>query len=175
MGTYGTPGRSLAAGLTCPGNGPRCFHLGTPTCSEARSPSFIFLGLGSGCTSLGLEESQPVSTAACGYPMMQGLSIIKIWQGLPWWLRIYLPRLGTWVRSLVQEDPTGHGATKPRAATQEACVASLCSSTREATTVRSPCTAMKSSPRLAMTTHHNQKIIKSFTKKRKRFGSRIDY
>ena len=86
---------------------------GTPTCSEARSPSFIFLGLGSGCTSLELEESQPVSTAACGYPMMQGLSIIKIWQGLPWWLRIYLPRLGTWVRSLVQEDPTGHGATKP--------------------------------------------------------------
>ena len=29
------------------------------------------------------------------------------------WLRIRLPMLGTRVRSLVQEDPTGRGATKP--------------------------------------------------------------
>ena len=29
------------------------------------------------------------------------------------WLRIYLPMQGTWVRALVQEDPTCHGATKP--------------------------------------------------------------
>ena len=29
------------------------------------------------------------------------------------WLRIYLPMQGTQVRSLVQEDPTCHGATKP--------------------------------------------------------------
>ena len=28
-------------------------------------------------------------------------------------LRIHLPMQGTWVRSLVQEDPTCHGATKP--------------------------------------------------------------
>ena len=37
-------------------------------------------------------------------------------QGLPWWhsgLRIHLPRRGTWVQSLVQEDPTCLGATKP--------------------------------------------------------------
>ena len=29
------------------------------------------------------------------------------------WLRIRLPMQGTRVRALVQEDPTGHGATKP--------------------------------------------------------------
>ena len=29
------------------------------------------------------------------------------------WLRIHLPMQGTWVRALVQEDPTCHGATKP--------------------------------------------------------------
>ena len=29
------------------------------------------------------------------------------------WQRICLPMQGTWVRSLVQEDPTCHGATKP--------------------------------------------------------------
>ena len=31
------------------------------------------------------------------------------------WLRICLPMRGTQVRSLVQEDPTRRGATKPRA------------------------------------------------------------
>ena len=29
------------------------------------------------------------------------------------WLRIHLPMQGTWVQSLVREDPTCHGATKP--------------------------------------------------------------
>ena len=29
------------------------------------------------------------------------------------WLRIHLPMQGTWVRSLVREDPTCRGATKP--------------------------------------------------------------
>ena len=29
------------------------------------------------------------------------------------WLRIHLPMQGTWVRALVQEDPTCHGVTKP--------------------------------------------------------------
>ena len=29
------------------------------------------------------------------------------------WLRIRLPMEGTWVRALVWEDPTCHGATKP--------------------------------------------------------------
>ena len=30
-----------------------------------------------------------------------------------WWLRIFLPMLGTWIQSLVWEDPTCHRATKP--------------------------------------------------------------
>ena len=29
------------------------------------------------------------------------------------WLRIRLPMQGTWVRTLLWEDPTCHGATKP--------------------------------------------------------------
>ena len=29
------------------------------------------------------------------------------------WLRIRLPMQGTWIRSLVRDDPTCHGATKP--------------------------------------------------------------
>ena len=29
------------------------------------------------------------------------------------WLGIHLPMQGTWVRALVREDPTWHGATKP--------------------------------------------------------------
>ena len=29
------------------------------------------------------------------------------------WLRIRLPMQGTWVRAMVQEDSTCHGATKP--------------------------------------------------------------
>jgi len=29
------------------------------------------------------------------------------------WLRIHLPMQGGWVQSLVWEDPTCHGATKP--------------------------------------------------------------
>ena len=36
--------------------------------------------------------------------------------GLLWWLsgeRICLPMQETWVRSLVQADPTGHRTTKP--------------------------------------------------------------
>ena len=36
------------------------------------------------------------------------------------WFRIHLPMQGTWVQSLVQEDPTCHGATKPSCS--RACV-----------------------------------------------------
>ena len=37
------------------------------------------------------------------------------------WLRILLPMQGTWVRSLVQEDPTCCGATKPVSHNYWAC------------------------------------------------------
>ena len=37
------------------------------------------------------------------------------------WLRIWLPMQGTWVRSLVWEDPTCHGATKPMCHNHWAC------------------------------------------------------
>ena len=76
------------------------------------------------------------------------------------WLRIRLPMQGTQVRALVWEDPTCCGATNPvrhnyRACTLELeshnywspCTESACSATREATAVRSLCTATKSSPR----------------------------
>ena len=86
------------------------------------------------------------------------------------WLRICLPMQGTWVRSLVREDPTCHGATKPmrhnywacalepeshnywspHSTTTEACAPRACAlhATREATAIRSLCTATKSSPHL---------------------------
>ena len=75
------------------------------------------------------------------------------------WLRIHLPVQGTWVRALVQEDPTCRGAAKPVCHNSWACTLdpvshnywsphawSLCSTTREATTMRSPHPATKSSP-----------------------------
>ena len=44
-------------------------------------------------------------------------SLLKIWlvgaSLVAQWLRIHLPMQGTWIWSLVQEDPTCHGATKP--------------------------------------------------------------
>ena len=38
---------------------------------------------------------------------MKGTSLVAQW------LRIHLPMQGAWVRALVREDPTCHGATKP--------------------------------------------------------------
>ena len=55
------------------------------------------------------------------------------------WLRIHLPVEGTQVRSLVQEDPTSWGPTKPMHHNYwSMCTQSLCPATGEATTVRSP-------------------------------------
>ena len=63
------------------------------------------------------------------------------------WIRICLPVHGTWVQSLVQEDPSCQGATKPvhHATATEPVLKSLCSETREATAMRSPCTPMRNS------------------------------
>ena len=76
------------------------------------------------------------------------------------WLRIHLPMQGTRVQALVREDPTSRGATKPVHHNYWAFALepsshnywsphawSPCSATREATTMRSPRTATKSSPR----------------------------
>ena len=83
------------------------------------------------------------------------------------WLRIHLPMQGTRVQALVREDPTCHGATKPVRHNYWACalepasqLLSLHATTTEthmprarapqqrgATAMRSPRTAMKSSPR----------------------------
>ena len=54
-----------------------------------------------GCsTSLIISEMQIKTT-------MRGTSLVAQW------LRIHLPMQGTWVRALVQEDPTCRRATKP--------------------------------------------------------------
>ena len=71
------------------------------------------------------------------------------------WLRIRLPMQGTRVRALVWEDPTCRGATGPVSHNYWACVPQLLKPahlepvlpTREATAVRSQCTATKSRPR----------------------------
>ena len=75
------------------------------------------------------------------------------------WLRIRLPMQGTRVWALVWEDPTCRKATKPLRHDYWACALepashnywspraeSPCSTAREATAMRSPCTAKKSSP-----------------------------
>ena len=72
------------------------------------------------------------------------------------WLRIRLPMQGTQVRSLIREDPTCHGATKPMLhnywAREPQLLSlrlwSLCSATREAEILRGLRTAMKSGPHL---------------------------
>ena len=80
------------------------------------------------------------------------------------WLRIYLPMQGTQVRSLVQEDPTCLGATKPvnhsywardlestRWNNWHPCTYSSCYATRKATTMRSLSTATTEQLPLAAT------------------------
>ena len=97
------------------------------------------------------------------------------------WLRICPPKHGTQVRALVQKDPTCHGATKPVchnswacalepmshnywacvpqllspcATTTEACAPKAHAPQREATAMRRPCTATKSS-------HHSPQLGKA--------------
>ena len=47
------------------------------------------------------------------------------------WLRICLPMQGTWVRALVWEDPTCHGATKPVSHNCWACASGACAPQQE--------------------------------------------
>jgi len=94
----------------------------------------------------------------------------------------------TWIRSLVQEDPTYHGSTKPLHHSYWACALepgrrnywsphaldSPCS-TEEATTMRSPCATTREEPlifttrekaRVAMKKQHGQKEINNLKKKK---------
>ena len=72
-------------------------------------------------------------------------------------IRSHLPVQGTWVRPLVWEDSTCHGAAKPMqqllnlSAATEACARTACGPRRRSRFSdwgRGPCTAAKSSPRL---------------------------
>ena len=75
--------------------------------------------------------------------MTQGTSLVVQW------LRICLPIQGTWVQSLVWEDPTCHGAIKPVCHNYCARVPQLLKPTRLEPVLcnkRSPCTTTKSSP-----------------------------
>ena len=77
--------------------------------------------------------------------------------------RIQLPIQQTWVRSLVWEDPTYHGATKPMHDNSRACTPwSPCSTTKEAVAMRSPHTATRENPRTAMKTQSSQKQINTY-------------
>ena len=62
------------------------------------------------------------------------------------WQRICLPKQETRVQSLVPEDPTCHGATKPEHHNCWACTLEPCSATREASTMRNPRTATRVAP-----------------------------
>ena len=102
-----------------------------------------------------LKAVSPASVLSLYKKAVLGASLVAQW------LRICLPIQGTWVRALVREDPTCCGTTKPVHHNYWACalepvshnywahlpqLLSPCSTTREATAVRSPCTTTKSSP-----------------------------
>ena len=88
--------------------------------------------------------------------------LLETWASLVLqWLGVRLPTQGTRVQAPVQGDPTCDGATKPVCHNYWACALepmcpncwglrawSRCSTTREATAMRSLRTAMKSSPHL---------------------------
>ena len=63
------------------------------------------LGLPKHTTHYCLHPYETVSSL--GFNKIPGTSLVAQW------LRIRLPMQGTWVRALVREDPTCHGATKP--------------------------------------------------------------
>ena len=84
------------------------------------------------------------------------------------WLRIRLPMQGTKFQSLVWEDPTRHGATKPMRHNYWAHAPQLLSPHATTTEGRmprarvpqqekTPLTATRESPRAAMKTQHSQK------------------
>ena len=58
-------------------------------------------------------------TSMIRYPLLENIS--RGTSLVAQWLRIRLPIQGTWVRSLVQEDPICHGATKPMRHNYWAC------------------------------------------------------
>ncbi|KAJ8780720.1 hypothetical protein J1605_000763 [Eschrichtius robustus] len=68
-----------------------------------------------------VSPSLPASTSSdecsenCFLVMRKGGDMWNCWGAflVVQWLRICLPMQGTWVRALVWEDPTCHGATKP--------------------------------------------------------------
>ena len=63
------------------------------------------------------------------------------------WLRIHPPMQGTWVQPLVREAPTCYRETKPVHHNNLSPRAeSLCCSTREATSTKSPCTTARAAP-----------------------------
>ena len=80
------------------------------------------------------------------------------------WKRICLPMQGTWVQSLVWEDPTCRGANKPVWRNYW----SPCAATIGTATVRSLCTAMESSP-------HSVQGEKSHTQQRKTNATKNKY
>ena len=107
--------------------------------------------------------------------MCTGTSLVA--QGL----RIHPPMQETQAWALVREDPTCRGATKPMRHNYWACALepashsywspraeSLCSTTREATTMRSPCAATKSSPCSLQLEKWRPNVAKSKKKKKKK-------
>ena len=61
-----------------------------------------------------------------------GSKKILLWASLvAQWLRVRLPMQGTWVRALVWEDPTCHGATRPVSHNYWACASGACAPQQE--------------------------------------------
>ena len=121
------------------------------------SPPWLVLSTGRGCRSLYIKH-----TIVNFSLIQQGRTSLVVQ-----WLRILLPAQGTRVQALVQEDPTCCRATKSVCHNYWACALepvshnywsphaySPCSTTREATAMRSLRTTTKSSP-------HSLQLVKA--------------
>ncbi|KAJ8782452.1 hypothetical protein J1605_010160 [Eschrichtius robustus] len=72
-------------------------------------------------SSPGLGRSHMPRSNWAREPQLLSLRVWSLTSLVAQWLRIRLPMQGIWVRSLVWEDPTCHGATKPVRHNYRAC------------------------------------------------------
>ncbi|KAJ8789501.1 hypothetical protein J1605_022028 [Eschrichtius robustus] len=113
---------SLPANAGDTGSSPGLGGSHMPRSSWAREPQLLSLRVWSLCSAtreaaivLGKEKSPcilmldlvPGKLRLVGYDRRFRASLVAQW------LRVCLPMQGTWVRALVWEDPTCHGATGP--------------------------------------------------------------
>ena len=124
------------------------------------------------CVVLVIFSSERVCMHACEFPNLPTLSgkhfKMAFWTSLVvQWLRIHLPVHGTWIGSLVRDDPPCRRAAKPMHCNYWACCLDPCSATREAFTPQwrvAPTLQLQRALCAVVKTQHSQHIINLFFK-----------